>query len=118
MMKTTKIKEKAAAAGVCSWCRSEYDRETGVRIRQLTDEEYSDFSNDPASSHGMCGLCKEKCEALTRAAEEDLLERAVSTHLILAGGELGHGTSRQARFTGPTNGRIARSVFQVNGDND
>ena len=127
-MKATEIKERKQ--GVCSWCHFEYDPETFERIRHLSDEEYERLSRDTAASHGCCGLCgeqllaeseayrtehnsvdldRDRADALDRADAQDSLARAVSTHLILAGAELGQGNGRQAKFAGPTNGRTAKS---------
>lgn len=37
---------------VCAWCRSEYDRDTSERLRELTNAEYS-----RVQSHGICREC-------------------------------------------------------------
>jgi len=44
---------------VCAWCRSEYDRDTGERLRKLTDAEYS-----KVKSHGICLPCREEQTAI------------------------------------------------------
>lgn len=40
-------------SSVCAWCRSEYDKFSGVRGQKLSDTEYA-----AVLSHGICNDCK------------------------------------------------------------
>jgi hypothetical protein len=46
---------------VCAWCRSEYDTETGRKVRYLTDAEYA-----LVLSHGICGECAARMRSEVR----------------------------------------------------
>lgn len=45
--------------GLCSWCKSYYDSETGETVCKLTDEEYEPTTHpESGASHGICPQCK------------------------------------------------------------
>ena len=66
-------------SGVCAWCRSTYDRDTGNRLRKLTDAEYT-----AVLSHGVCKRCSQAEIAAYAAARA--LTPAPQRHTITGTG--------------------------------
>lgn len=56
--------------GLCSWCKSYYNRITGERL-QLSNAQY-ELTTHPESnaSHGVCQVCKDKLFAETKVRKE------------------------------------------------
>jgi hypothetical protein len=42
----------------CAWCQTFYDKKTGERIVELTNEEF-DCTRTDGTSHSMCPTCKD-----------------------------------------------------------
>jgi len=94
-MKATEIKEKAAAVGVCAWCRFEYDPKTGTRIRHLSDEGYARTRRD-GSSHGCCATCG---RAMKAQCEDYRVERGAPDVCRHCHCEIGGGCALGCRLT-------------------
>ena len=56
--------------GLCSWCRSYYNRVTNERL-QLSDAQYKlTVRSESGASHGICLTCKEKLSAEIKVRRE------------------------------------------------